>query len=448
MKQSRTEAGVGGDGAGAKDNGPQESFPSSSRQHLGRIRKRMLLESVTRSVFLCVYFYCMSRLDGPGFSADNVRGFGLLALFVIGPGLFFRLKNYNEARNVVHEMWTRTEMNFGDMARTLDMRKIFQREARDCAVYSNVLREQIADSLAQSEQEVMGAIEEISQLVERSNHEKEHIARSVENGRNLTEVTHARLSRNREVIESLRGQQNAQLEQTRSNFERIHHLSDGVCALTPLIKVITSIAQQTSLLALNAEIEAARAGRAGRGFAVVATEVRKLAVLSTNAAAEIGAKINATCESVDLELKGAHAVLEEHESSMAMTHLMGELDAMQLEFKTNSELLLELIADVDASYSETVSHLSEALGHIQFQDVMRQRMGHVQEALGDLRDQVRTLAERSEDAKWEGHLERTFKSMLEAHLSQYKMASQTMTHLAVAGGQIQGDHSRPAVELF
>jgi methyl-accepting chemotaxis protein len=425
-----------------------DRFPGDVHQHLARIRKRMLFESMTRSFLLCACSYCLSRLDGPGLSARNIRDSLLLVLFVLIPEVFYRLKNYAEARTAVTEQWARVGMNFGDVAQMHETRGVFQQEARDCGLFTDVLRQQIGDSLAESEREVLAAIDQIGRLIERSNQERQHIARSVESGRNLTDATRARVNHNKEVFAALHAQQNAELDEVRSNFERIRNLSGGVCALTPLIKVITSIAQQTSLLALNAEIEAARAGSAGRGFSVVATEVRKLAVLSTDAAAEIGKKINTTCERVESELKGAQAALKEREANASMSHLVSDLDAMQREFEKNSELLLEVIAEVDSSYGEIVHRLSEAMGHIQFQDVMRQRMGNVQDALTDMRDQVRTLAEKSDDAKWNGSLERTFKGMLAAQLSRYKMASQTVTHLAVVGGEIKGDHSRPAIEFF
>jgi methyl-accepting chemotaxis protein len=111
-------------------------------------------------------------------------------------------------------------------------------------------------------------------------------------------------------------------------------------------------------------------------------------------------------------------------------------------------MLLEVISEVDSSYEESIHRLSEALGHIQFQDVMRQRMEHVQEALVEMREHLHALADKPEDPEWDGQLEQTFKTLLAAHLNQYRMASQTMTHLAVSGGAASGDHGRPAIELF
>lgn len=95
-----------------------------------------------------------------------------------------------------------------------------------------------------------------------------------------------------------------------------------------------------------------------------------------------------------------------------------------------------------------MNRLSEALGHIQFQDVMRQRMQHVQEAMVEMRNHLLYLMEKPCDPMWAGVFDETFKVMLADHLKKYRMASQTITHLAVAGGSSDGDHSRPAIELF
>jgi methyl-accepting chemotaxis protein len=105
---------------------------------------------------------------------------------------------------------------------------------------------------------------------------------------------------------------------------KIVELQHSTDAISRVVGVIDELAKQTNLLALNAAIEAARAGEAGRGFAVVADEVRKLADRTTHSTGEIGGIISEIKENSRVVATTMQDVVSRVESGVLHVSQAGE----------------------------------------------------------------------------------------------------------------------------
>ena len=180
-------------------------------------------------------------------------------------------------------------------------------------------------------------------------------------------------------------QANAAARQTASAREHVSSLSTGISDLGDsvmgavkameqleeetqevgsVLTVIRSIAEQTNLLALNAAIEAARAGEQGRGFAVVASEVRALAQRSAGAAKEIKGLIDTSVASTakgNEQASRAGATMQDIVDSInRVTDIMGEISAASREQTTGIEEINAAVTQMDDVTRQNASLVEES----------------------------------------------------------------------------------------
>jgi methyl-accepting chemotaxis protein len=191
-----------------------------------------------------------------------------------------------------------------------------------------------------------------------------------------------------EVIGSMKTNANRESQTIKDMEAIIGHMKN----ISAIVNEIEAIANQTNLLALNAAIEAARAGEQGRGFAVVADEVRKLSDRSNASALEIRKRI-ATIDTNVQEMyaetgqRVSESGRKSEESELVVVSALNKID----EANHSAAKQLDELTGESESLAKDISGI---LMSMQFQDITRQRIEHVIEPLQALRTELTETAQR------------------------------------------------------
>ncbi|NQD95383.1 methyl-accepting chemotaxis protein [Pseudomonas sp. CrR25] len=232
--------------------------------------------------------------------------------------------------------------HFEDLSRTLSRHTCHN--ALSAAQVAHAVQ-QLADKL----QSQLGAIEQVSQGADAITHTEQDNAQRA--GQTLAAAQTARQNsaEGQQALHQAIGRMQQLSAQTAASRELIDGLSRRTEQIEQVTQVIQSIASQTNLLALNAAIEAARAGEQGRGFAVVADEVRHLAARTASATEEVGQMV------ADIR----------QQSAAVVTHIQRQADELEQAARQVEHTGTQLhgIADLAQDVENQVAQISAGTAH-------------------------------------------------------------------------------------
>lgn len=239
-------------------------------------------------------------------------------------------------------------------------------------------------------QEVTASIQELASGMEQIANSSTEMLESTETAANLTQ-------KGTESVQSIVNQMNEIVRSVDQTTLLINSLGERSKEITGIVSLITNIADQTNLLALNAAIEAARAGEHGKGFAVVADEVRKLAEESKHSADKITEMITFIQKETEQAVTSMQAGNKQIEEGLSHTSYAQTAFS---EITSSINEVTSKVQEVSASVEET-NALSEqiALAISKVEEIAQQSYHNSQESSGASEEQLATMEEVSSSAQ-------------------------------------------------
>ena len=215
-----------------------------------------------------------------------------------------------------------------------------------------------SQTLASGAQQQSSAVQQVTASIEELSHSVESVKEAAHGADKLAKETSALAEQGGQAVQK--------------SVEAMELIRTSSTQIGEIIQVISEIASQTNLLALNAAIEAARAGEHGRGFAVVADEVRKLAERSNKAAGEITSLIKESTQHVEqgaqLSSETGEALKRIVESAKATAAKIAEIATATVQQAANSEEVskatqgIAQVTEQSAAGTEQMASSSQELG--------------------------------------------------------------------------------------
>lgn len=298
-----------------------------------------------------------------------------------------------------------------------------------------VLGQQVNATIQTSETAVLAMGESLSRVHQRSTGLREQVVQAVERSGQLSAASLQQSTEHAAAVADLASHQTL-FERTRLDFlARVRNSADQVRHLAPLAELISDIARQTNMLAINAAIEAARAGNEGSGFKVVAAEVRRLSTQTADAARQVTDGIRQAAQAIEREA----AQLESEVSDSPAAQLDEIAHHIQDMSRTLSEVvpyLGQLSTQMDEGIADVSTDIVEILGHMQFQDINRQLLEQINNALSSLSSHFSQLYQLIDGQAPPPPV--MLEELLQRWTQNYVMHAQRAAH-ALAVGAAQGN---------